>query len=57
MRHKDKVDGVVVEIDDGDESTEYITELHGKLAEEADDELVEFAMKILRDRGYEIKKV
>lgn len=54
MKHKDKVEGVIVEIDDGDKSTDDITELHGKLAEEADDELVVSAIKILKDRGYKI---
>jgi hypothetical protein len=52
MKHKDKIDGTIIEMDDGDKSTDDITELHGKLAEEADDELVASAIKILKDRGY-----
>jgi len=54
MKHKDIVDGVEVEFDDGDEATEDITELHGKLAEQADDEMVKSWIRDLKKRGYTI---
>jgi len=54
MKHRSKIEGIEVELDDGDKSTEDITELHGKLAEEADEQLVQFALKILKNRGYKI---
>jgi len=56
MKHKDKIEGIIIEMDDGDKSTDDITELHGILAEEADNDLVEFAKKILLDRGYKVSK-
>ena len=56
MKHRSKIEGIEVELDDGDKSTEDITELHGKLAEEAGEDLVKFAMKILEARCYTIIK-
>lgn len=48
------INDVIYELDDGDESTNDITELHGKLAEDADNELVDFAYTILVDRNYKV---
>lgn len=56
MKHKDIIHGIPVEMDDGDKYTDDITYLHGKFAEENDDRLVEYAMKILKDRGYKVIK-
>jgi hypothetical protein len=52
MKHKFKKDGLEFIIDDGDRSTDDITELHGQFADEAEDELIEFALKILEKHGW-----
>ncbi len=52
MKYRNKIEGVVFELDDGDKSTDGVVELHGELAEEADDELITSSIKILRTRGY-----
>ena len=54
MKHKNVVDNVMYEMNDGDDSTEDITELHGKLAEQADDEMVASWILGLKKRGYKV---
>jgi len=54
MKHRDRVDGVIIQIDDGDKSTDDIVELHGELNDEGNKEDVEFALRHLQGQGYEI---
>lgn len=56
MKSRTKIDGVEIELDDGDINTSYITELDGELADEADDELEKSRIQFLISRGYTVIK-
>lgn len=56
MKSRTKIDGVEIELDDGDINTSHITELDGELADEADDELEKSRIQFLISRGYTVIK-
>jgi len=56
MKKRTKIDGVVMEIDDGDKSTDDIVELFGELNEEADQERLQFLKRHAASYGYKIVK-
>ena len=51
MKHRDKIDGVVNEMDDGDKETSDITEIHGEFREQAVAESIKFALDLLKGCG------
>ena len=54
MKRQIRVDGVSIEVDDGDEYTSDITELDGEIAREEDEGREQRMIKELRRRGYTI---
>lgn len=55
MQIKDDIDGIEVIMDDGDETTDHIVELHGKFRDEAECDRINKLMKDVKQLGWTIK--
>lgn len=54
MKKRTKIEGVIIEIDDGDTSTDDIVELFGELNKEADQQRLQFLKRHAASYGFKI---